>query len=82
LRSLSKVVVAGTPPKVTVAPPTKLVPLMVTAVLPASGPEVGEIDVMIGETPEPPSGVGVGGGHAVSNTTEDRTSAREFTPTF
>ena len=40
--------VAGLPPMVTVAPFTKPVPLMVTLVLPAVDPLVGEIEVTVG----------------------------------
>ena len=40
--------VAAVPPKVTVAPVTKFVPVMVTAVPPVSGPLVGSTDVTVG----------------------------------
>ena len=40
--------VAEEPPIVTVAPGTKLVPVMVTLVLPAVGPELGNILVTVG----------------------------------
>lgn len=39
---------AGDPPIVTVAPATKFVPLMVTDVPPAAGPELGDIAVTVG----------------------------------
>ena len=39
---------AGVVPKVTVAPDTKPVPVMVTAVPPLAGPELGEIAVTVG----------------------------------
>jgi hypothetical protein len=40
--------VAAMPPKVTVAPLTKFVPVMVTAVPPAVGPLFGETEVTVG----------------------------------
>ncbi len=40
--------VAAVPPKVTVAPLTKFVPVMVTAVPPMSGPLVGATEVTVG----------------------------------
>ena len=40
--------VAATPPKLTVAPATKFVPLMVTAVPPFVEPEFGLIGAMVG----------------------------------
>jgi len=40
--------VAAVPPKATVAPETKLVPVMVTLVPPVVGPEVGEIEETVG----------------------------------
>jgi hypothetical protein len=40
--------VAALPPMVTVAPVTKLVPVMVTLVPPAVGPEGGDIAVTVG----------------------------------
>ena len=40
--------VAAVPPKVTVAPDTKSVPVMVTAVAPAVGPLVGSTAVTVG----------------------------------
>jgi len=40
--------VAAVPPSVTVAPVRKPVPVIVTAVAPAAGPEVGEIEVTVG----------------------------------
>jgi hypothetical protein len=40
--------VAGVAPNVTAVVPAKLVPVMVTEVPPAPGPEVGEIEVAVG----------------------------------
>ena len=40
--------VAALPPMVTVAPLTKFVPVMVTLVPPAIGPELGDIAVTVG----------------------------------
>jgi len=40
--------VAAVPPKFTAVAPVKLVPVMTTLVPPASGPDVGEIDVTAG----------------------------------
>jgi hypothetical protein len=40
--------VAEAAPKITAVAPLKLVPVMVTTVPPAPGPEVGEIDVTVG----------------------------------
>ena len=40
--------VAAVPPKVTEAPLTKFVPVMVTLVPPAIGPELGDIAVTVG----------------------------------
>ena len=40
--------VAAVPPKVTVAPETKLVPVIVTEVPPAVGPELGETLLTVG----------------------------------
>jgi hypothetical protein len=40
--------VAGVAPNVTAVAPAKLVPVMVTVVPPAVGPEVGEIEVIVG----------------------------------
>jgi hypothetical protein len=40
---------AAAPPKDTVAPATKLAPVIVTAVPPAEGPEPGETDVTVGD---------------------------------
>ena len=39
---------AAVTPKVTAVTPVKLVPVMVTVVPPAAGPEVGEIEVTVG----------------------------------
>jgi len=39
---------AAVPPKVTVAPVAKLLPLMLTAVPPFTVPEVGEIELTVG----------------------------------
>ena len=41
-------VVAAVAPKVTAVAPVKLVPVIVTVVPPAPGPDVGEIDVTVG----------------------------------
>jgi hypothetical protein len=41
--------VAAVEPKVTVAPAAKFVPVMVTAVPPATGPLLGEILVTVGD---------------------------------
>jgi len=40
--------VAAVPPKLTAVTPVKLVPVMVTDVPPAVGPDAGEIPVMVG----------------------------------
>ncbi|PIT03974.1 hypothetical protein TSA1_26780 [Bradyrhizobium nitroreducens] len=40
--------VAGVAPKVTAVAPERLVPVMVTVVPPAPGPDVGEIEVTVG----------------------------------
>ena len=40
--------VAAVAPKVTAVAPVKLVPVIVTTVPPADGPNVGEIDVTVG----------------------------------
>ena len=40
--------VAGVAPKLTAVAPLKFVPVIVTVVPPATGPEVGEIDVTVG----------------------------------
>jgi hypothetical protein len=40
--------VAGVPPRVTVAPERKPVPVMVTGVPPAGGPKLGEIAATVG----------------------------------
>ena len=40
--------VAAVPPKVTVAPDTKFVPVIVTGVPPAVVPDVGEIELTVG----------------------------------
>ena len=40
--------VAAAAPKTTAVAPDRLVPVMVTVVAPASGPDVGEIDVTVG----------------------------------
>ena len=40
--------VAGVAPKVTAVAPEKLVPVMVTVVPPAPGPDVGEIELTVG----------------------------------
>jgi hypothetical protein len=40
--------VADDPPNTTAVAPVKLVPVMVTAVPPATGPVVGEIEVTVG----------------------------------
>ena len=40
--------VAAVPPKTTAVAPDKLLPVMVTVVPPASGPDVGEMDVTVG----------------------------------
>ena len=45
--------VAKVPPKLTVAPAAKLLPLMVTAVPPLVEPEVGEIELTAGAAPAP-----------------------------
>ena len=47
---LTVTLVADTPPNVTVAPLMKLVPVMITDVPPAVGPDVGLIDVTAGVT--------------------------------
>jgi hypothetical protein len=46
--------VAADPPNVTVAPETKFVPVMVTAVPPLVEPELGEIAVIVGAEPPVP----------------------------
>jgi len=43
--------VAAVPPNVTVAPETKLVPVIVTAVPPLVEPELGEIVLIVGAEP-------------------------------
>ena len=40
--------VAAVAPNVTAVAPVKLVPVIVTVVPPAAGPDVGEIDVTVG----------------------------------
>jgi hypothetical protein len=42
--------VAAVPPKVTVAPAAKFVPVMVTAVPPATGPLLGATPLTVGAT--------------------------------
>ena len=41
--------VAGVAPKLTAVAPVKFVPVIVTVVPPATGPDVGEIDVTVGD---------------------------------
>ena len=41
--------VAATAPKTTLVAPLKLVPVMVTVVMPVIGPEVGDIEVIRGD---------------------------------
>ena len=41
--------VAGVAPKLTAVAPVKFVPVIVTDVPPVAGPEVGEIDVTVGD---------------------------------
>ena len=41
--------VAAVAPKVTVVAPVKLVPVMVTVVPPVAGPNVGEIELTVGD---------------------------------
>jgi hypothetical protein len=43
--------VAGVPPKLTAAPAENAVPVIVTEVPPAAGPEFGETDVTVNEAP-------------------------------
>jgi hypothetical protein len=40
--------IAGAPPKLTLVTPVKLIPVMVTTVPPAAGPEVGEMPITVG----------------------------------
>jgi hypothetical protein len=56
LDATSTVVAAGTPPKLTVAPGTKFVPVMVTVVPPLADPEFGTTLVTVGAGPANGSG--------------------------
>jgi hypothetical protein len=46
--SVKEKLVAAVPPKVTAVTPVKSVPVMVTLVPPASGPEAGDTVLMVG----------------------------------